>query len=39
MLLPTNKELIYLKRGTISKKNIWRGADVGVINKAENSLT
>jgi hypothetical protein len=33
------KERIYLKRGTIGGKNMWRWTCVGVINKAENSLT
>jgi hypothetical protein len=38
MLLPTKKELIYLKRGTIDNKNMLRAAGVGAINKAEKSL-
>jgi len=32
------KELIYLKRDIIDSKNMWRGAGVRTINKAENSL-
>jgi hypothetical protein len=38
MLFPTKKELIYLKRGIIGNKNMWRGTRVGAINKAKNSL-
>jgi hypothetical protein len=39
LLFPAKKERIYLKRDTISGKNMWRWTCVGAINKTKNSLT